>query len=371
MSNFSDGNSFEDILQRMLDMIPDTLDKRQGSIIYDALAPAAAELAQCYIALDVYADQSYLLTAVGENLDMKVYDYGLSRNPATFAQRIGTFVDTNNANIEVEIGSRWSVPVENGGYIYKVLENTEPGKYILECESAGTIGNEYFGTILPLEPINNLGSATLTSIYIAGIEKESDENLRERAKEKINAKSFGGNIDEYKEYTKSINGVGDCLVIPIWNGGGTVKLVIVTNTYDIPSTSFINNVQTLIDPTQNSGLGYGIAPIGHKVTVVAPTKLELTIDCNIVLAEGYTITSLQSQINEAIKKYLLEVQKAWFIDDTVTIYNSRMIAALLSVNGIVNVNYVKINDSTDDLIITPSEDNNKYPIIKEVNVVES
>lgn len=91
MFNFSEQNTFESILQRMLNKIPDTLDKRQGSIIYDALAPAAAELAQCYISLDVYADQTYLLTAVGENLDNKGYDYGITRNEATFAERLGEF----------------------------------------------------------------------------------------------------------------------------------------------------------------------------------------------------------------------------------------------------------------------------------------
>ena len=36
--------TYEDILQRMLDRVPDSMDKREGSIIYDALAPAAVEL---------------------------------------------------------------------------------------------------------------------------------------------------------------------------------------------------------------------------------------------------------------------------------------------------------------------------------------
>ncbi|MDF2651716.1 MAG: Baseplate family protein, partial [Paenibacillus sp.] len=44
--------SYAFILQRMLDRVPDDVDKRQGSIIYDALAPAASELAAIYIALD-------------------------------------------------------------------------------------------------------------------------------------------------------------------------------------------------------------------------------------------------------------------------------------------------------------------------------
>ena len=83
MSNYSTNNSFNDILERLLANVDDSLDKRQGSIIYDALAPAAAELAQCYIALDVYTDQTYLLTATGKNLDNRAVDYGVTRNIAT------------------------------------------------------------------------------------------------------------------------------------------------------------------------------------------------------------------------------------------------------------------------------------------------
>ena len=36
--------TYESILERMLEKVPDNMDKREGSIIYDALAPAAVEL---------------------------------------------------------------------------------------------------------------------------------------------------------------------------------------------------------------------------------------------------------------------------------------------------------------------------------------
>ena len=44
-----EGYTFEYLMESMLSRVPDSLDKREGSIIYDALAPAAAELAQMYI----------------------------------------------------------------------------------------------------------------------------------------------------------------------------------------------------------------------------------------------------------------------------------------------------------------------------------
>ena len=44
--------TYEDIMDRMLERVPDEFDKREGSVIYDALAPAAVELMQMYIELD-------------------------------------------------------------------------------------------------------------------------------------------------------------------------------------------------------------------------------------------------------------------------------------------------------------------------------
>ena len=51
--------TFDVILERMMDRVPNNIDKREGSIIYDALAPAAVELAQMYIELDVILNETF------------------------------------------------------------------------------------------------------------------------------------------------------------------------------------------------------------------------------------------------------------------------------------------------------------------------
>lgn len=370
MFSFSDNNGFEDILDRMLAKIPNTLDKRQGSIIYDALAPAAAELAQCYIALDVYADQTYLLNAVGDNLDNKVADYGLTRIAATYAQRIGTFTDGDGNAMAIPIGSRFSIPTESGGYNYRVITEQLIGTYILQCETAGTVGNEYIGTLLPIDNINNLGSATLGEIYIAGEDEESDDKLRQRAEDKLNETSFGGNVADYKEFMNSQEGVGACLVIPIWNGGGTVKLVVITNNLDIPTEAKINELQTIVDPVENGGQGLGKAPIGHKVTVIAPIQYDITIKGTAQVDSGYTLDSLQDTIKSAVTAYIQEVQKQWENGDKITIYTSRLISAIVSVEGVANVDNLTINDKNANLTIDVASEGNPFPVLKEVNISE-
>lgn len=261
MSSYSENNDFNSILERLLANVDNTLDKRQGSIIYDALAPAAAELAQAYIALDVYTDQTYLLNAVGQNLDNRVADYGLTRIQATYSQRYITIYDTNHDLMDVEIGTRFSVPNAYGGHNFAITSRTSLGNFIAQCETAGTAGNEYTGELLPLTSINNLGSVILGDIYIPGDDKESDEELRERALIKINQEAFAGNKAAYKQMVEGIDGVETCKIFPVWNGGGTVKVAVIASDWQIPSSDFINELQTMIDPIQNQGEGIGLAPI--------------------------------------------------------------------------------------------------------------
>lgn len=374
MFNLSENNTFEDILRRSLERIDDSLDKRQGSIIYDALAPFAAELAQAYISLDIFSEQTYLGTATGQNLDNRVADYGLTRIPATNSQRIATFVtaDEEPVPMVIDIGTRFSVPNEYGGYNYKVIESTSiTGTYILECETAGTVGNEYTGVLLPLTSVNNLGVATLTDVYIAGEDVETDDSLRKRAIAKISQTPFGGNVADYKQFVESQEGIGACLVIPIWNGGGTVKLVIITSSYEIPTQAKINEIQELVDPTQNQGQGLGKAPIGHVVTVVAPTAYNLSIKANISFESSYTLESLKPLIEEAIANYIRQVQVQWANNTSITIYISRLIGAIINVEGVTNVENLTINGSSSNITIDVTSTGNPYPVIEEAIINEN
>ena len=371
MSSYSENNTFENILERLLSRVSNDLDKREGSIIYDALAPAAAELAQCYIALDVYTDQTYLNNATGINLDNRVADYGLSRISATPAQREITIYNTNAELMDIDIGTRFSIPNEYGGYNFIVTERLDIGSYLVECETLGTAGNEYVGKLLPLQTVNNLGEAIMGIVYKPGENEESDSELRKRAISKINQEPFAGNKASYKKMTEEIDGVYSCKVFPIWNGGGTVKLAIIASGNTIPSSEFIDTIQTIIDPIQNSGEGIGQAPIGHQVTVVAPTKLDVNLNITITIEDNYVVGQLQSAIEDSISNYLKEVQDEFSDKDTLIIYNSRIAAAVLDVPHIINVSDVYINGSVDDLIIQQTGTNIQFPMLGEVVINEN
>lgn len=100
-----EAQTFDDIMDRMLTRITADIDTREGSVIYNALAPAAAELAKSYIWLDTVLELVFSDTAQGEFLDRRAAEAGIERTPATKAVRAGEFT----AGITIPPGSRFFV----------------------------------------------------------------------------------------------------------------------------------------------------------------------------------------------------------------------------------------------------------------------
>ena len=157
--------TFERILQRMLDRIPATMDKREGSIIYDALAPAAIELQLMYIELDVIMSESFADTASREYLIRRASERGIVPEPATNAILKGVFTP-NTVDV---IGKRFSCGTLN----YVAFEKIADGEYKMYCETVGLEGNTQFGQMIPIEYVEGLETAELTEILIPG-EAEED-----------------------------------------------------------------------------------------------------------------------------------------------------------------------------------------------------
>lgn len=384
--SYSDDNSFEKIMTRMLANERLTnVDKRVGSIAYDSIAPCAMELAEVYAKMDILEEQTYLLSATGLNLDKKVYDYGVFRNKATKSQRIGNFqkyktdengdyvLDSNNDRIlvdmEIPINSRFVVPEDSETtfiYIGKI-----DGYYILECEQLGTKGNQHIGTILPLTPIADLINAKITSTYKFGEDEETDDELRNRTLNIINTKSFGGNISDYIEKVNSIDGVGNTKVFPAWQFNGSVLLSIVDPQFNPVTEEFLKNVKEQIDPEENSGEGFGIAPIGHYVTITTPIKNEISITLSVELEVEVTVSQIQEKIETELNKYFESVRKEFGQDKTLAIYRARVIDSVLNVREVLNVKNVLLNNVDEDIILNDvnSIGGQNLPYFKELNIV--
>lgn len=341
--------TFDSILQRMLDRVPANVDKREGSIIYDALAPAAAEIAEMYNELNINANLSIADTASGEYLTRRTAEFGVNRLPATKARRRGEFFNSSGLPLNVPIGSRYGI----NDLVYVVVSVIETGVLVVECETAGVVGNQQFGPLLSLDYINGLSTATLADVLVPGADEETDEALRERYYSVVNEPAFGGNIADYKQKIRAISGVGDLKVYPTWDGGGTVKVTIIASDWSEPTPSLIEGVQQIIDPV--AGQGIGIAPIGHSVTIDGATAVTINVETSITLSSGVTVGQVQNEIEAVIAAYLLGLRKDWARQSQLIVRVAQIEARILTVTGVVDVNNTGINGQALNITLGADE----------------
>ena len=374
--------TYEHLMQLALSYVPDDRDKREGSVIYDALAPFCQVLAAGVLQLRDFYTQTYAVTATGKDLDNRVAEQGLYRYAATYAVKRITLADAQGNPVIVPLGSRFSTVSDTNPVNYAVTAQYReegvviPGSYEATCEELGVVGNEYSGNLINITFIQGLASATMTTTLVPARDEETDEELRERYFESLNQKAFGGNIADYRTKVMSLKGVGAVQIYPVWDGGGTVKLSIVDPTYSQCSDEFIATIQEEIDPENaqgKTGMGLGIAPIGHKVTVVTPDVVDINVSANITLRAGYTLEQVRTPIETALTSYIHSLKAAWANANDLNVYVcdvfvSRVSAAIVNVAGVANVTDVHLNGATQDIVLIQSGAVQQLPALGEVTL---
>lgn len=339
--------TYEELLKRKLERVPSDVDKREGSIIQDALAPNAYESKQMYIAADVVLNETYADTASRPYLIRRAAERGIVPYPATYAILKGEF------DIEIPIGTRFNLEELN----YVVIERIENYNYKLQCETIGAIGNRYFGNLIPIDEkgIENLKMAKLTELLVPGEDEEDTEAFRKRYYKSFESLAFGGNVADYKDRAHKIQGLGGVKIYPVWHGGGTVKLVILSladgqiPAYQVPTVEFVNEVQEIVDPEANHGQGLGTAPVGHYVTVVGVTPSIINIETTIIYESGFTWADVQESVRATIDKYFDEVNKTWEDSEYLVVRLTHLETRLLDVSGIIDVTHTKLNGAEENL----------------------
>ena len=372
--------TYEYLMELALSFVPDDRDKRQGSVIYDALAPFCQVLAAGAIQLRQFYTQTYAVTATGEDLDNRVAEQGITRFAATHAVRKITVADEDGNPVVLPLGARFSTVSSTSPVNYTITAQyvedgvAVPGSYEATCEELGVVGNEYSGNLINITFVQGLASATMTSILVPARNQETDDELRERYFDALNQKAFGGNIADYREKVMELDGVGAVQIYPVWNGGGTVKLSIVDPIYGPCSPEFIASVQNEIDPENaagEQGSGLGIAPIGHKVTVVTPDEVTINVTANVVLGTNYTKGQVETPIKEALASYIQSLRQSWadatdLNEYSCDVFVSRISAAIVNVPGVSNVTGVTLNGQAQDIELTENGQIQQLPKLGEV-----
>lgn len=342
--------TFDTILSGLLSRIPDDLDKREGSIIYDALAPAAYEFASMYRNLETAYGDSFVFTASGDALDRRGAEMGIVRRPAVKALRLGKFYDSQGNGFDVAEGMRFGTLDGENSMSFSVLSQVETGVFCLEAETGGAVGNKYWGELLPAQYIEGLARAEMVGEpIIDGADQETDDEYRARYLYKVRNEPFDGNCAQYLQWALEYPGIGKAKVFPLWQGANTVK-VSVLGVDDMPcSQQLLEEFQDYLDPGAQ-GLGNGVAPIGAKVTASTVDLVNIAVRCEVALEPERDREQYQELIREAIKAYF----------DSISYKKNKVFymevgAAILSVPGVTELVTLTLNGSAGDTSLGDEE----------------
>ena len=374
LANELEAQNYDYWLNLMLDNVPNDTDKREGSIIYDALAPAAMVSAQQSLSLANIIRETYIKTAQGEFLDYRAVEHGTNRYAATFTEVKAKFNDDDGHPVNVNVGDRFASIAESPIF-YTVIKANGDGTAEMQAEESGTSANSYLGQILPVTPNDNLAWAEIIEITIPARDEENDEHLRARLLNTNSWVAYGGNVADYLDMTSKISDVGATQVYPVWNGAGTVKLVILNNDLMPASQTLIKKVKEEIDPEDNETQGYGLAPIDHQVTVVAPETFEVNITMNVTIAENANIDTIRTNIKASLEELFKSLRKDWSTIDSVTgrgykltVYRSKILSRVMTLEGVTNATMPQLNGKDEDLQLVFTNTTSQLPVLGEVTV---
>ena len=340
--------TFEYLLNLALSHVGDEVDKREGEVIYDAIAPVCRELEKLCEELKAVYKNTFAETAKGEYLDLRAGELGMFREPSSSAERKGYFYTDNDAPFDIPTGSRFYTANGGESRCFAATERIEAGVYRMTAEAPGSAGNGYIGNLLPLSNINGLRKAVINETIIPGEDEQTDDSLRAEYFDRLTERAFGGNIAQYRSVITKLPGVGAVQVYPVWNGGGTVKCSIITGDCRAAGQPLVNAVKAAVDPVD--GLGLGLAPIGHNVTVVTPTEKVINISATVATVSGVTPAQVKAAVEAEIERYFLSVRMLWGVPDSennysLHIFTAQVTAAILRVNGVLNVSSLSLADT--------------------------
>lgn len=368
---------YDYFLRKMLDAVPDNIDKREGSIIYDALAPAALVMGQQSLDMANVIKETYIKTASGEFLDYRAIEHGTSRYPATQTEAKAKVLNDKKEPLNnVQIGDKFA-SIGDSPIFYAVTKVNDDLTVELTAEVKGSSANSYIGQILPVTPNDLLSWAEITEITAPARDVESDDHLRARLLSSQSWIAYGGNVADYLDMTSKIDEVGAAQIYPTWNGGGTVKVVILNNDLMPASASLVQKVKNTLDPEDKQAAGYGLAPIDHNVTVTAPEKLIVNIDISVKLDDTEVARYVKDSIIKAIEDYFQSLRKDWpDINQRLgrgyeqTIYRSKILSQVMLTEGVVNAKLPSLNGKDADIDLVFNNAKSQLPVVGTVTINE-
>ena len=342
----NEDRTYQALLEEGKAQISDDILKSEGSLVHNALSIMAFELERFYVEVGYALDQIDPAAADYENLVKHCAQRGISPDEATYAEvkLVG--------DAEIPIGSRFNL----SAYNYIVIAKLSKYERLARCEQSGTKPNGLTGPVTPITFIDGLSTAKITEVLVQGTDATTKDELLAEYQNSFHNSAFGGNVAEYKQVLNAIDGIGGCKIYPVWKGGGTEKAVLISADYGVVSEYLVKDIQEKMCPTPKAG--YGVASIGHDMTVTSVIAKTIDITTTVTFMTGSSWNSCKDDIRAALESYISDQRKGWANGDEhsyITIYISRIESAILSCDGVLDIGDTTVNGNTSNLALTWEE----------------
>ncbi len=344
-------DTFNAIMTRILQRLPDRYDIREGSTTWDIIAGVALEIANEYVSINTILDLGFVVTTSGAYLDYHATEVGLTRLNAVKSK--GTITITGANDTIIPKGSKFGNEVEIG--VSPIEFETDAQVTI----SGGTASPAVTAVVVGID--SNVIASTITrqitiisgvttvdnvAATTGGADAETDDELKARILRRVRQPSHGGNVGDYELWAaQASEDVGKIGIAPLGSGAGTVDVYILQRDNTIAPAALILIVQNFIKPAVGD---ISLAPIGADVTVASATLDTVDVAVDISALPGFTIADVILDVIAAIEKFLEDLpigQDVLFFEVASTIQG---------VVGVNTMNTFTVDAGTADVTIAVS-----------------
>lgn len=279
-----EARSQEEILKALQSASSTDMSKIEGTFENDVLASNSIEFAKQEVEREQMYKAGFAQTSWGEYLDLRAEEHGIFRKHAV--KSIGAVTVTGNGTVPA--GSLFSTESGVKFHTLRTVLVKESADINIEAETAGISGNIEAGLInkIPMS-IPGIKAVINAKTTYDGFDEETDSELLKRLLFKVQQPATSGNVNHYKEWGMSVEGVGKIGVKPLWAGNGTVKVIVTDANGKPASDNLLTKVKTYVDSQD---------PIGATVTYVAPQLV--TIDISLMPTNGTgNIAGIKNVVN--------------------------------------------------------------------------
>lgn len=332
---------FEDLTMESIrdEMLADLAeaDTQEGSYTSNIVSGVALKLWSICKSLDAMIPISFVDKTSGQYIDMRAGEFGIKRKEGTRAAVMLSFTGSDGALIPegalfltdngIEFVTTSEVRIENGAAM-------APAAAVL----IGSAGNVPAQTILR-RASGAAGVATVINEQPAagGSDPESDESLVNRLYAYWRKPVTSGNAYSYEKWACEVNGVSAAKAIPLWNGNGTVKVLLAGENRKPVDTAVVARCAAHIEQER---------PIGAEVTVVSASAFSIDIAANVQLKEGAESEKVLASFQERLSQYFTDIAFTQYE----LLYN-RVVYLLLDTDGVIDFTSLTVGGGTSNVTI--------------------